>query len=191
MKPEEIPTLINSTTLRWPNGNTLEWTGFKFLFNGEDLKKIKKPKEEPESQEGEECKHKVVVAWCGSCNTIIHYYPILPSKEGFYPVDKPQPKEKPSSWIERRAAERAAPLKDWETGCGLESIGKWSVIHSILDFLDEQFTKEEPKKNPAPLKGLYDDITCPNCGCIYDDKGKGAQSRNGACECPCGHRSPR
>lgn len=37
----------------------------------------------------------------------------------------------------------------------------------------------------------YDDNKCPSCGCLYDDKQKGLQGRNGACECSCGHRSPK
>ena len=32
--------------------------------------------------------------------------------------------------------------------------------------------------------------TCPWCRCIYDDKAKTGQGRNGGCECTCGHKSP-
>ena len=41
------------------------------------------------------------------------------------------------------------------------------------------------KKIDTPNNG----DSCPQCDCLYDDKMKGGQGRNGACECNCDHRS--
>lgn len=35
-----------------------------------------------------------------------------------------------------------------------------------------------------------DNNKCPSCHCLYDDKMKHGQGRNGACQCHCNHRSP-
>lgn len=38
--------LTNAATLQWANGDTLEWTGTKVLFNGVDINEAIKPKQE-------------------------------------------------------------------------------------------------------------------------------------------------
>jgi hypothetical protein len=54
------------------------------------------------------------------------------------------------------------------------------VVEDILKLL-----KKGDKFNPEEI----DTNHCRLCGCLYDDKMKGAQGRNGACECHCGHQS--
>lgn len=62
------PKLINSTTLQWDNGDTLEWTGFKFLFNEEDLKEPES-QEEPKAIIGKQCEtHRNWLGGCGCKN---------------------------------------------------------------------------------------------------------------------------
>lgn len=44
-------------------------------------------------------------------------------------------------------------------------------------------------KDKTKKEEYIDDSHCPICKCLYDDKQKGTQGRNGACECQCGHKS--
>ena len=73
------------------------------------------------------------------------------------------------------------------------------ICHEIDEIVDgrdetamevcEKFLKEVEKvENVTEVE--VDRNQCPSCGCLYDDKMKGAQGRNGACECGCGHKSP-
>lgn len=43
---------------------------------------------------------------------------------------------------------------------------------------------------PGKKISINTENSCPKCGCIYDDKAKLGQGRNGGCECSCKHTSP-
>lgn len=85
------------------------------------------PKEEPKSQEGEECKHEVSDKgrWAYHCDRC-----------GFDGVFingvLERPKEKPSEQVMRKTAGRVSSGHFFED----------ARHHAILDFLDEQFAKE-------------------------------------------------
>lgn len=68
-------------------------------------------------------------------------------------------------------------------------------VELFAEVMGETLAKIELNKIKADFEKIQAEMpltndSCPICHCIYDDKQKGAQGRNGACECSCGHKSP-
>jgi hypothetical protein len=66
-------------------------------------------------------------------------------------------------------------------------IGAWFVT-SEAEFVVLVKSHVKPKKKEVVVQSI-DESHCPVCGCLYDDKMKGAQGRDGSCECYCKHIS--
>lgn len=63
------------------------------------------------------------------------------------------------------------------------------MINGKVEFIDlsGNATVRDANKTSITDDGKH----CPRCKCLYDDMMKGLQGRNGACECDCGHKSPK